>query len=52
MRAFETLKTLMCRKPVLAQSNFDKRFYLQIDTSMYGMDAILSPTGHGVVDCI
>jgi reverse transcriptase-like protein len=42
MRAFETLKTLMCHKPVLAQPNFDKRFYLQIDASAYGVGTILS----------
>jgi reverse transcriptase-like protein len=42
MRAFETLKTLMCRKPILAQPNFDKHFYLQMDASAYGVGAILS----------
>jgi reverse transcriptase-like protein len=42
MRAFETLKTLMCRKPILAQPNFDKCFYLQTDVSAYGVGAILS----------
>jgi reverse transcriptase-like protein len=42
MKAFETLKTLMCRKPILAQPNFDKCFYLQTDTSAYGVGAILS----------
>jgi reverse transcriptase-like protein len=41
MRAFETLKTLMCRKPVLIQPNFDKCFYLQTDASAYGVGAIL-----------
>jgi reverse transcriptase-like protein len=41
MKAFETLKTLMCRKPILVQPNFNKRFYLQMDTSAYGMGAIL-----------
>src|SRR5258708_36091046 len=41
-KAFETLKTLMCRKPVLLQPNFAKRFYLQTDASAYCMGAILS----------
>src|SRR5260370_22207306 len=39
--AFRTLKTLMCRKPVLLQPNFAKRFYLQTDASTYGVGAIL-----------
>ncbi len=39
---FKTLKTLMCRKPVLLQPNFTKRFYLQTNASTYGMGAILS----------
>ncbi len=42
VKAFETLKTLMCQKPVLLQPNFTKRFYLQTDASAYGMGAILS----------
>ncbi len=41
-KAFETLKTLMCRKPILLQPNFAKRFYLQTDASAYGVGAILS----------
>ena len=35
----------MCSSPVLAQPNFDKRFILQVDTSAYGMGAILSQEG-------
>src|SRR5260370_20202388 len=31
----------MCRKPVLLQPNFRKRFYLQTDASAYGVGAIL-----------
>jgi reverse transcriptase-like protein/integrase-like protein len=41
MKAFETLKTLMCCKPVLAQPDFSKCFYLQMDASVYGVGAIL-----------
>jgi reverse transcriptase-like protein len=42
IKAFETLKTLMCRKSILIQPNFNKCFYLQIDMSAYGVGAILS----------
>ena len=35
----------MCKKPVLHQPNFDKMFYLQTDTSAYGVGAILSQEG-------
>ena len=41
-KAFEMLKTLMCRKPVLIQPNFKRRFYLQTDASAYGIRAVLS----------
>jgi reverse transcriptase-like protein len=41
-KAFKTLKTLMCHKPVLVQLNFDKHFYLQTDASAYGVGTILS----------
>src|SRR5260221_12235020 len=41
-KAFEMLKTLMCRRPVLIQSDFDRRIYLQTDTSDYGIGAVLS----------
>ncbi len=39
--AFKTLKTLMCRKPILLQPNFAKHFYLQTNASTYGMGTIL-----------
>ena len=42
---FEELKTQMCSSLVLAQLNFDKRFILQVDTSAYGVGAILSQEG-------
>ncbi len=41
-KAFETLKTLMCQKPVLHQPDFTKHFYLQTNASAYGVGAILS----------
>src|SRR5258708_24727847 len=41
-KAFETLKTLMCQKPVLLQPNFAKRFYLQTDASAYAVGTIPS----------
>jgi reverse transcriptase-like protein len=42
MKAFKTLKTLMCHKPVLIQPNFNKHFYLQTDASTYSVGTILS----------
>jgi hypothetical protein len=44
-KAFVTLKCLMCSVPVLTQLNFNKKFYLQMDASGYGMGAILSQEG-------
>jgi hypothetical protein len=44
-RAFEELKTGMCCSPVLTQPNFEEKFYLQTDTSTYGMGPILSQRG-------
>src|ERR1700752_4612865 len=38
-KAFEELKTQMCTNPVLTQPNFDKPFYLQCNTSAYGLGA-------------
>ena len=35
----------MCASPVLQQLNFDKRFFLQVNASMYGMGAVLSQEG-------
>src|SRR5260370_8901954 len=40
LKAFETLKTLMCRKPVLLQPTFTKRFYLQTNPPAYAVVAI------------
>jgi hypothetical protein len=44
-KAFITLKQLMCSAPVLTQPDFNKKFYLQMDASGYGMGAILSQKG-------
>ena len=43
--AFNLLKALMCEAPVLIQPNFEKKFFLQVDASAYGMGAILSQEG-------
>ena len=44
-KAFEELKTHMCQQPVLIQPNFQKHFYHQVNTSAYGLGAILSQEG-------
>ena len=43
--AFNLLKALMYEAPVLIQPNFEKKFFLQVDASAYGMGAILSQEG-------
>ena len=40
--AFDKIHTIMCQVPVLWQSNFQKKCYLQTDASAYGMGAVLS----------
>jgi len=44
-KAFEELKSKMCTMPVLKQPNFENKFYLQTNTSAYGVGAILSQKG-------
>src|SRR5882757_9259497 len=43
--AFETLKKLMCSKPVLTQPQYNKLFVVHTDTSAYGVGAILLQEG-------
>jgi RNase H-like domain found in reverse transcriptase len=45
MKAFELLKTLMCRRPILAQPDYTKPFILHTDASGYGVGAILLQEG-------
>ena len=43
--AFVLMKDLMCAALVLIQPNFDKKFFLQVDTSAYSVGAVLSQEG-------
>jgi hypothetical protein len=43
--AFNELKDHMCFAPVLIQLDFNKKFFLQTDASLYGIGAILSQKG-------
>ena len=42
---FKHLKSLMCTKPILQQPDYTKAFFLAMDTSAYGMGAVLSQEG-------
>ena len=44
--AFHTLKSLLCRAPVLAYPNLNKQFILQTDASDLGLGAVLSQKDH------
>src|ERR1019366_3984008 len=44
-KAFETLKTLMCGRPVLRQPDYTRPFCLSTDASAYGVGAVLSQEG-------
>ena len=45
MRTFETLKSLMCQRPILHQPQYNKPFYLATDASAYGVGAVLLQEG-------
>ena len=44
-KAFKTIKTLMCQKPILRQPHYNTPFFLATDASVYGVGAILSQKG-------
>ena len=44
-KAFKMLKTIMCRKCILRQPNYEDPFFLATDASVYGVGAILSQDG-------
>jgi len=44
-KVFETMKTLICQKPILQQLQYEAPFFLATNTSAYGMGAILSQEG-------
>jgi len=49
-QAFQRLKHIMCQKPVLSQPDFNKKFYLQTNTSAYSLGAVLSQdTSEGTI---
>ena len=45
IKAFETLKTLMCQKPILRQPDYNLPFFVSTDASAYGVGAVLSQEG-------
>jgi hypothetical protein len=45
MKAFETLKTRMCQRPILRQPNYSLPFFLATDASAYGVGAVLLQEG-------
>jgi hypothetical protein len=44
-KAFETLKSRMCEKPILRQPDYMQPFFLATDASAYGMGAVLLQEG-------
>ena len=51
-KAFKELKTRMCTALVLSQPDFEKKFYLQVDASAYGMGAILLQEGNHLTNTL
>jgi hypothetical protein len=45
IKAFKTLKTLMCARLILRQPDYTKPFFVATDASAYGVGAILSQEG-------
>jgi hypothetical protein len=45
VQAFEMLKGIMCREPILRQPNYADPFFLATDASAYGVGAVLSQEG-------
>lgn len=45
--AFETLKSLLCKEPILQLPNFDKQFILRTDASKEGIGAVLMQESNG-----
>jgi hypothetical protein len=45
IKAFKTLKTLMCARPILRQPDYTKPFFLAMDASAYSVGAVLSQEG-------
>ena len=43
--AFDKIKAIMCKAPVLLQPDFNKKFYLQTDALAYSIGAVLLQEG-------
>ena len=46
--AFDKIKAIMCKAPVLLQPDFNKKLYLQTDASAYGVGAVLLQEGETI----
>lgn len=49
--AFEKLKFALSTAPLLSHPNFDKRFYIQCDASMYGIGSVLFQLSEDGKEC-
>ena len=43
--AFDKIKAIICKAPILLQPDFNKKFYLQMDALAYGVGTILLQEG-------